>query len=234
MSAIVELRELVFAWPKSAPLLDIEHFTLTRGERLFLKGPSGSGKSTLLGLIAGVLELQTGTIEVAGQNMRSLSLNQRDKLRADRMGVIFQMFNLVPYLSVLQNVALPCRFSKVRRDRVQAMGGVEAEAQRLLSRLGLVSEDLLSRKVTDLSVGQQQRVAAARALMGAPDLIIADEPTSSVDADNRDKFIALLSEVASASEAAMLFVSHDGSLASQFDRAVDLSSINRAAQREDA
>ena len=158
-----------------------------------------------------------------------LSGPKRDQLRAGSMGVIFQLFNLVPYLSVLQNVALPCRFSSERRGRVEQAGGVEAEATRLLDRLGLSDRGVLERKVTDLSVGQQQRVAAARALIGAPQLIIADEPTSSVDADNRDRFIQLLSEEAQASSASLLFVSHDGALAAQFDRALDLSEINKVA-----
>ncbi len=231
MTAIVDIKGLEFAWPNAAPLLQIETFSLAPKERLFLRGPSGSGKSTLLGLIAGVLEPQAGQLHVAGKDLTRLSRRQRDTLRADRMGVIFQMFNLVPYLSVQQNVALPCRFSKSRREKVMAAGGIAEESSRLLARLGLMGDDVLTRRVTDLSVGQQQRVAAARALIGAPDLIIADEPTSSVDADNRDRFIDLLSEEATASDAAMLFVSHDSGLANRFDRAVDLVSINRAPHK---
>jgi putative ABC transport system ATP-binding protein len=140
--------------------------------------------------------------------------------------VIFQMFNLVPYLSVTGNVLLPLRFSAARRKA--AGPDAEGEARRLLGRLGLTDEGLLSRRVSDLSVGQQQRVAAARALIGAPDLIIADEPTSALDADARDRFISLLSEEVERSGASLLFVSHDGSLAPLFTRAVDLAAINRA------
>lgn len=228
-SPVVSVSDLRFAWPGQSEILDIETLTLGAGERLFLRGPSGSGKSTLLGLIAGVLETQHGQIDVLDQTVSALSGSQRDRVRADHLGVIFQMFNLVPYLSVVQNVVLPCRFSKRRAQEAKQAGGAEAEALRLLKRLGLDDEALLNRNVTELSVGQQQRVAAARALIGNPSLIIADEPTSALDADSRDRFIELLSEEAQKTGAALLFVSHDGALAPLFDRAVDLAAINRAA-----
>ncbi|MEL6858234.1 MAG: ATP-binding cassette domain-containing protein [Pseudomonadota bacterium] len=228
-SAVVSVSGLRFAWPGQPAILDIESLTLSTGERLFLRGPSGSGKSTLLGLIAGVLETQHGQIQVLDQDMTMLSGSQRDRVRADHLGVIFQMFNLVPYLSVVQNVVLPCRFSNRRSAEAKLAGGAESEALRLLKRLGLKDEALLNRTVTELSVGQQQRVAAARALIGNPSLIIADEPTSALDADSRDRFIELLSEEAQKTGAALLFVSHDGALAPLFDRAVDLAKINRAA-----
>ncbi len=211
-------------------MLNIGSFGLSAGERLFLRGPSGSGKSTLLGLIAGVLEADEGELHVLGQDLVNLSGRQRDQVRADHLGVIFQLFNLVPYLSVVQNVILPCRFSRRRQSEAQTAGGVEQEAKRLLAQLGLDDPDLLARNVTDLSVGQQQRVAAARALIGNPSLIIADEPTSALDADTRDRFIALLSQEAQKTNAALLFVSHDASLAGLFDRALDLSELNSSAQ----
>lgn len=229
-AAIVSLSNLSFAWPGQAPVLDIDSFELQVGERLFLRGPSGSGKSTLLGLLAGVLEAGSGQVDVYGHELTKLSGGQRDQVRADHLGVIFQMFNLVPYLSVVQNVVLPCRFSKRRLNEVKALGGPDTEARRLLSELGLHDPALLSRKVTELSVGQQQRVAAARALIGNPSLIIADEPTSALDADSRDRFIELLSEEARKTKAALLFVSHDASLAPLFDRAMDLSEINRVRE----
>lgn len=228
-AAIVSLSNLRFAWPGQAPVLNIESFELEKGERLFLRGPSGSGKSTLLGVIAGVLEADSGQVSVLEQDLSKLSGGQRDQVRADHLGVIFQMFNLVPYLSVVQNVVLPCRFSKRRLAEVKAAGGAHEEAERLLSRLGLSDPDLLARTVTELSVGQQQRVAAARALIGNPALIIADEPTSALDADSRDRFIELLSDEAQKTGAALLFVSHDGGLAPLFDRAIDLAEINAAS-----
>ena len=217
---------LRFAWKGHAPVLDVPSFRLDRGERLFLRGPSGSGKSTLLGVIAGVLEADAGKVSVLGQDLAALSSSARDRMRADHLGVIFQMFNLVPYLSVVGNVTLPLKFSAARRKAVG--GSADAEARRLLGRLGLTDDAMLDRRVSDLSVGQQQRVAAARALIGAPEIVIADEPTSALDADARDRFIALLSEEAARTGAALLFVSHDASLARLFDRAVDLIEINRA------
>ncbi|MEL6829925.1 MAG: ABC transporter ATP-binding protein [Pseudomonadota bacterium] len=224
----VHIEKLEFAWPKSPRLLEIEEFDLRPGERLFLRGPSGSGKSTLLGLIAGVLTPQTGKISVCGYDMSKLNGTKRDQIRADRLGVIFQMFNLVPYLTVAQNVALPCRFSKRRAQQVAQTGNAATEVERLLSRLGLDDPSLIHRPVTALSVGQQQRVAAARALIGGPEIVIADEPTSALDADSRDRFISLLTEEASRSGASLLFVSHDSALSSHFDRAIDLNDLNRA------
>ncbi|WP_340694011.1 ABC transporter ATP-binding protein [Hyphomonas sp.] len=222
----IQIEGLRFAWKGSEPVLDVPAFTLARGERLFLRGPSGSGKSTLLGVIAGVLVADAGRVNVLGHELGSLSSAARDRMRADHLGVIFQMFNLVPYLSVVGNVTLPLKFSGRRRRIVG--GDADAEARRLLGRLGLTDEALLARRVSDLSVGQQQRVAAARALIGGPEIVIADEPTSALDSDARDRFIELLSEEAARTGAALLFVSHDASLARLFDRSVDLAEINRA------
>jgi putative ABC transport system ATP-binding protein len=223
------VRDLVFGWRRDAVTLDLPELEIARGEKVFLKGPSGSGKSTLLGLIAGVLKARTGSVNVLGEDLTRLSGARRDALRADRIGVIFQMFNLLPYLSVLGNVALPCRFSPVRAKRAAGPeGSVESEARRLLARLGLDEDRILRASARELSVGQQQRVAAARALIGGPDLVIADEPTSSLDADARGDFLKLLLEEVEARGASLLFVSHDASLAGRFDRALDLAAINRA------
>lgn len=223
---VIDIEGLRFAWKSGPQVLDIDAFRVDAGERVFLRGPSGSGKSTLLGLIAGVLQPKAGRISVLGEDMGKLPAARRDRLRADRMGVIFQMFNLVPYLSVTGNVLLPLRFSPARRKA--AGNDPQAEARRLLARLGLQDEGLLERRVSDLSVGQQQRVAAARALIGSPSLVIADEPTSALDADARDRFIALLSEEVERSGASLLFVSHDASLAGLFTRAADLTVMNKA------
>lgn len=222
----VVIRDLRFAWQRGGPpLLDIPEFVVGAGERVFLRGPSGAGKSTLLGLIAGVLSPDSGSVSVLGRAVSDLGPARRDQVRADNIGVIFQLFNLLPYLSVLANVTLPCRFSAARAARA---GDVEAEARRLLKRLGFSDPALLAAKAAELSVGQQQRVAAARALIGSPGLIIADEPTSALDADSRNAFISLLIEECEASGAALLFVSHDAGLSAHFDRAEDLTRLNRA------
>jgi putative ABC transport system ATP-binding protein len=208
-------------------VLDIESLRLSRGERLFLRGPSGSGKSTLLSLIAGVITPQQGTVSVLGRETSALAGPERDRFRADHIGYIFQMFNLIPYLSVIENVGLPCRFSERRRAHVQSAGtSVEAEAARLLAQLDLDAA-VLRRPVTKLSVGQQQRVAAARALIGAPALLIADEPTSSLDADRRETFLNLLFRHCEREHTALIFASHDAALAPLFDRTLDLARSDR-------
>lgn len=228
--AVVEVSGVRFAWSRSAPLvIDVEALRVVRGERVFVRGPSGSGKSTLLNLLAGVTIPQQGTIRILGHPMTALSAPARDRLRADHIGFIFQMFNLIPYLSMVENVSLPCGFSARRRERAMSTGGsVSREAVRLLAHLDMAGTDVLKRPVTELSVGQQQRVAAARALIGAPELIIADEPTSSLDADRRAGFIDLLFRECEREHAALIFVSHDASLSTLFDRAIQFTDLNRA------
>lgn len=227
-SCAIELRDVEFSWPGQLPVLQIAQFRLERGERLFLRGPSGSGKSTLLGLVGGVLEASHGEVEVLGAAFAQLRATRRDRFRAAHIGYIFQQFNLLPYLSLIENVLLTCRFDQQRRQRaLQQSPTIETEAERLLGRLGLAGE-ILHRPVTELSVGQQQRVAAARALMGGPELVIADEPTSALDHATRGRFLELLLAECAAVNAALLFVSHDTSLADYFDRSIELAAVNRA------
>lgn len=224
---VLELQNLSFGWTPDTTLIDLDHFELGAGESLFLRGPSGSGKSTLLGLIGGVLTPRTGAIHIQGEDLVGQSSAARDKIRADHLGIIFQQFNLLPYLSVLENVTLPCRFSPQRRARSKEnFNNPAAEARSLIASLGL-PDNVLSKPVGELSVGQQQRVAVARALIGGPDLIIADEPTSALDADNRDRFIELLNQERARFGTALLFVSHDGELAKHFDRKEDLMDLNK-------
>ena len=224
----IDARELTFAWPGKPRLIDIERFTLQRAERVFLRGPSGSGKSTLLGLLGGVLQPSGGEICLLGRSINEMSAGERDRFRGEQIGFIFQMFNLIPYLDVVENVMLPGQFSKLRQQRI--IGEPIAEAKRLLAAVGLNDPALLSRPVTELSIGQQQRVAAARALYGKPGLIIADEPTSSLDQDARENFLTLLMDECRAQGASLLFVSHDTQLGARFDRVVALKDINRAAR----
>jgi putative ABC transport system ATP-binding protein len=231
----IELRDVTFGWGPGRPLLDIGSLDVAAGERVFISGPSGSGKSTLLGLIGGVLTPTGGSVRVLGESLGELGAARRDALRVDRIGFIFQMFNLLPYLSVRDNVALPCRFSARRRARAMVEAtDIRTEAERLLGHLGLDDPALLDRRVTELSIGQQQRVAAARALIGRPELLIADEPTSSLDADSRADFLTLLMSECTAAGSAIVFVSHDRSLAGQFDRQVDLLKLNRLAGKRTA
>ena len=226
---VVSLSDVRFAWNAgSAIVIDIHHLDISRGERIFVRGPSGSGKSTLLSLLGGMVIPQNGTVQVLGQNLAVLGGVGRDRFRADHIGFIFQMFNLIPYLSVVENVILPCGFSRRREEHAtRATGSVKAEALRLLTQLDMAAPDILNRRVTELSVGQQQRVAAARALIGAPELVIADEPTSALDADRRLAFIKLLFQECAREQATLVFVSHDAGLAPMFDRAIELTAMKR-------
>ncbi len=225
---MVDISGLRFAWPGGPQILNIPAFSLQAGERIFLRGPSGSGKSTLLGLIGGVLRPPAGAVRILGADPGAMSGGRRDAFRAGHLGVVFQMFNLLPYLSVVENVLLPCQFSERRARAADARGGRRSEAERLLGRLG-IGGDLLARPPGALSVGQQQRVALARALIGAPELLLADEPTSALDEDTKSAFLRLFLEECEATGSSLIFVSHDRTLAGNFHRTVDLDDINRAA-----
>jgi putative ABC transport system ATP-binding protein len=229
---LLAVAQVLFRWQRSlAPCIDIARFELAAGERVFLHGPSGSGKSTLLGLFGGVLVPERGHVHALGTDLSVLTASARDRFRVDHIGFIFQQFNLIPYLTVLDNVLLPCRFSARRRAR--AGSDARTSALRLLNELDLRG-DLIDRPVTQLSVGQQQRVAAARALIGRPEIIIADEPTSSIDVEREDRFLDLLLQECEASNASLLFVSHDHRLARHFTRTVALGDLNRAASAVEA
>ena len=227
---LIELKEIRFRWrPRSADVLHIGDFKVYAGERVFIQGASGSGKTTLLSLVGGVITPQQGSITILDTQLNALPGTQRDSFRADHIGFIFQMFNLIPYLSLVDNVILPCRFSAARRQQALTRSEtLEQEANRLLRHLALDIDRLSKRPVIELSVGQQQRVAAARALMGSPALVIADEPTSALDHDVRSVFLDLLFKEIETVGATLLFVSHDASLQAQFDRTVALAGINRA------
>lgn len=226
----IALSHLEFGWSPGQPLLEIAQFSVARGERVFLQGPSGCGKSTLLSLIGGVLEPLAGSIDVMGRSLHTMRRPDRDRFRASHVGFIFQMFNLIPYLSILDNVLLPLEFSRERRLNLEARGlQPGTEARRLLGALGLQDDAMLERQATALSQGQQQRVAAARALIGQPDILVADEPTSSLDADARQSFLTLLMQECASAGTTVVFVSHDASLSSRFDRTVAFSSISHKA-----
>lgn len=224
----IRLENVRYRWGGAvAPCLTIASFTVAPGEQVFLHGASGSGKSTLLSLLGGVLAPEAGRVEVLGNDLARMPAARRDRLRGDHIGILFQQFNLVPYLSVVENVLLPCRFSARRRARAAAGAGVEATATRLLAGLGLEA-GVWQQEAARLSVGQQQRVAAARALIGRPEIVIADEPTSALDAARQEEFISLMLRECAAAKATVLFVSHDMRLAPQFGRTVALGEINIA------
>ncbi|MGL6289971.1 MAG: ABC transporter ATP-binding protein [Silanimonas sp.] len=229
MTEALRIDGLRFAWPGSAWVLAIPQLRLDAGERLFLHGPSGTGKSTLLNLVAGTLLPQAGAVRVAGEDVATRSGPARDRLRADHLGIVFQQFNLLPFLSMIDNVTLPCRFSSRRRERaLQRFGSLDAAARHYLAALGLGDAAQAKRRVIELSVGQQQRVAAARALIGGPSLVLCDEPTSALDTRNRDQFIELLFAECEAAGTALLFVSHDLSLAARLPRQQALGELSTA------
>lgn len=220
----LSIESMCFSFSKqsNAFALKISSLEIAKGERVALIGPSGSGKSTLLGLVCGVLTPQTGTVNVLGNRLEKMSSRQRDKFRAEKLGVIFQQFNLLPYLSVLDNVVLALEFSNKRNLKTAEK---RYKAQQLLKSLGINSESLTQRTATQLSVGQQQRVAAARAFVGNPTLIIADEPTSALDEERQSNFLELLFDQQQQNEAALLVVTHDSRVAGRFDRVINLLDI---------
>jgi putative ABC transport system ATP-binding protein len=224
------MTDVVFAWPgRNAFTLSIDRFTLHKGERLLLIGPSGGGKSTFLSLLAGIVTPHAGVIDLLGTDIARLRGAARDRFRAEHLGIIFQMFNLLPYGSVIDNVVLPLSFSAGRRERAEAEGGAKAAAARLLQSLG-IEPSLHGASAANLSVGQQQRVAAARALIGSPELVVADEPTSSLDRDRQQAFLDLLFADLAAANATLIMVSHDESLAARFTRVAALTDIARTSR----
>lgn len=218
-SPIIELNHVCHQYKstQSSPLY-IEHWQVQPGQQVFLQGQSGSGKSTLLNLLSGVLTAKSGEINILGQDLCQMSGRERDRFRAKHIGVVFQTFNLIAYLSVIKNIELAVYFAKGDKQAV-----VE-RAKQLLSKLQL-SEDILSRKVSELSIGQQQRVAIVRALINQPELLLVDEPTSALDSAARDAFLTMLTSTVSETPTTMIFVSHDKTIAHHFSQTLDISTL---------
>jgi len=220
------LDDVRFRWPgRSSFALSVPEFRMAQSESVLLLGESGSGKSTLLSLICGIVAADSGRVSVGGTDIATLRAGARDRFRAERIGVIFQQFNLLPYASVSDNILLPLRFAPERRKRA-----APDEAAGLCSALGL-PDGITGTTAGRLSVGQQQRVAVARALIGQPPLIVADEPTSALDAATQDSFLGLLFDRIAATGSSLLMVSHDERLGARFDRVVRLADIARTERR---
>lgn len=223
---MVQIHDLKFQYTKSQGLiLDVPRLEIKQGEKIFIYGPSGCGKTTFLETLAGINVPQSGVLKIRDQDLTQMTISERDRFRSDHLGYIFQSFNLIPYLNVLENITLPLYLSSKKRQKVSRDLEIKA-AMSMCQTLGL--EPFLSKSVTELSVGQQQRVAAARALLGSPELLLADEPTSSLDYDHRERFIRLLFDLCTKQNTTLLFVSHDQSLARLFDRSLNLVEINKA------
>jgi len=217
----IHLQNVSFAYPKAPQkkVLDIQHWSVAPGEQVFIHGPSGGGKSTLLNLLSGILQADHGKVSVLGERLDQMSNRRRDRFRANHIGCVFQQFNLIPYLDAIDNIRLAAHFAATKQATLnQEMG-------ELLSALGIAPSDRC-KPTAQLSIGQQQRVAIARALINKPQLLIADEPSSSLDQHNRDAFITLLMSLVKEHEITLLFVSHDLSLSHHFGRVEALSDIN--------
>ena len=198
-------------------IIDIPHFEMEEGTQIALRGTSGVGKTTFLNLIAGILGADSGRIVVSGEEMTALSESRRDRLRASYIGYIFQTFNLLAGYTALENVMLGMMFGK----------GIDADfAGHLLERVGL--GDRLKYRPSQLSVGQQQRVAVARAVANRPRLVLADEPTGNLDYHHANEAIALIREICRENNAALLTVSHDAEVLGQFKTNMDFTQVNHA------
>lgn len=201
---------------KHNPLFHIPHWQVVAGDKVFLHGKSGTGKSTVLNLLSGILKPLGGDLHLLGENFGTMKGAATDKFRAQHIGVVFQVFNLIPYLSVLENIELASYFAKHRTD--------EDAVKAMLESLAL-PEAILTQPVSQLSVGQQQRVAIVRALINSPEILLVDEPTSALDSSARDAFMQVLMDVAKHKNTTMIFVSHDRSLAKYFNQSQDVASL---------
>lgn len=221
-AAAIDLHGVAFHWPgRGAFGLSIPSLTVAPGETVLLLGDSGSGKSTLLSLICGTVVAQSGTVAVAGTDLAGLSGAGRDRHRADHVGVIFQQFNLLPFGTVQDNILLPLRFARNRRQRCP---DPRKTAAQLCAALGL-PDGVLVQRAASLSVGQQQRVAVARALIGQPPILVADEPTSALDETSQAQFLDLLFGQVAAQGSTLVMVSHDPRMAPRFDRVLSMADV---------
>lgn len=218
----INIKNLIFSYSKNPgeTVLDIPEWKVETGERVFVQGASGSGKSTLLNVLCGTVAVSEGTVEVFDQRIDRMNARKRDRFRADYIGYVFQQFNLIAYLNVVDNVRLACQFGSAEKAKASP-----ARIEQLLTRLNIDSQ-LWNKPANTLSIGQQQRVAIARALINQPKLLIVDEPTSSLDEQNRNDFMLLLMEQLEGTETTLIFVSHDLSLASYFSRLDSMTSLN--------
>jgi len=220
--SIVKIESLRFQWSKNSNFkIFVPKLEVGRGKKVLFLGESGSGKTTLLSLICGFLEPISGSILINDKIISDLTSTNKDAYRSDNIGIIFQQFNLLPYANVIDNIILPLYFSKQRSKKVENKINV---AMNLCNQLRL-PESILNQKASNLSVGQQQRVAVARALIGSPSIIVADEPTSSLDTEAQELFLDLMFDQISKNSSTLLMVSHDKSLTNYFDQVIDISEI---------
>jgi putative ABC transport system ATP-binding protein len=223
MNNALEIKNLLFKWNKKDRFsLKIKKLSIERNKKVIMFGESGSGKSTLLNLISGILSPVSGTIIIKDTITNNLSSNKKDSFRANNIGVIFQQFNILDYISPINNIMLPCFFTKFRKKNKNFFYN---RAFNLASKLDLEKNILLQKNSSQLSVGQKQRVAIIRAVINKPFLIVADEPTSALDNRNKENFLNLLVNICEAEKITLLMVSHDTSLKKYFDSNITLERI---------
>jgi ABC-type lipoprotein export system ATPase subunit len=219
---MLEIRELVksFSQPDGSELriLDVPEFDLGAGEQVVVVGRSGCGKTTLLHVVAGISRPTSGRVKIDGWDLAIMEEAEVDRFRAERIGYVYQTFNLLPGFTALENVLLGMTFGAVRPEKDRA--------RYLLDRVGLSHR--LTHKPTKLSVGEQQRVAVARALANRPQLLLADEPTANIDVGNQQMVIDLLRETCREEKVALILVTHAPEVAEQFKRVEYLERVNLA------
>ncbi|MGY3804843.1 ABC transporter ATP-binding protein [Pigmentibacter ruber] len=224
MKNIIDINNLLFSYHKNQKVLDIPKLEIFEKDKIFLYGPSGCGKTTLLSILTGILAANEGSVKVLNHEFVGLKPSLRDQIRGTEMGYIFQLFNLIPYLTVLENILLPCKLNPLRRKN-KTLSEIKEKCIEIAKNLNIAQ--ILSKKATEISIGQQQRVAAARALLGDPKIIIADEPTSSLDEENRELFIQHLFEQCNTQNSSLIFVSHDINLKKLFSKQINLPELNK-------
>lgn len=232
LEEIIQFSNVRFSYDRGQTLvLDIPKWQVSRGQHTFISGVSGSGKSTLLNLLSGINTPDSGEVLVLGQTLTNLSARELDRFRAQKVGVIFQQLNLIPYLSVLDNILLAAYFAnKIQKSKLKT--DLQNKIEQLIEKLNLPIS-ILSKQASELSVGQQQRVAIVRAMINEPEILIADEPTSALDQQSKSAFLKLLFELVNTTNCTLLFVSHDQSLVEQFDSVVEMSKLNKVVEQED-
>ena len=223
MSNLISIDNLKYSYSDGSSFgMNIKSFALKKGERLLIHGESGLGKSTLLNLISGTIQPHSGKINVLGKEISGMTGYSRDKIRGDHFGIVFQTFNLLPYISVEKNIIMGLVFSKRKKEKVD---NIDNKIKTLMEGLSLDYNKLKNRNSLELSIGQQQRVAVARALIGDPEIILADEPTSSLDSQNQKIFLDLLFKSLDKKEQGLVMVSHNKDILKNFTRVKNITDI---------